>query len=66
MDPPYDKELEKQVLDICKDAPFVNKDTLFVIEASLDTSFDYLEEMGFELIKDKRYKTNRHVFVQLR
>lgn len=66
MDPPYDKELEKQVLIACKDAPFVSEDTLFIVEASLDTSFDYLDELGYELVKDKRYKTNRHVFVRLK
>lgn len=66
MDPPYDKELEKQVLIACTDVPFVSEDTLFVIEASLDTSFSYLEAFGYELVKDKRYKTNRHVFVRLK
>ena len=64
MDPPYDKELEKQVLSVLSTASFVNEDTLIVVEASLNTSFDYLEEYSFELIKDKIYKTNRHIFLR--
>lgn len=64
MDPPYDKDLEKQVLEVLGRASYVDSDTLIVAEASLDTSFDYLEEYGFTLVKDKRYKTNRHIFLR--
>ena len=64
MDPPYQKELEKQVLEILQDASYVTKDTLIVVEASLETSFDYLEAYGFSMIKEKKYKTNQHVFLK--
>ncbi|MGI6094285.1 MAG: 16S rRNA (guanine(966)-N(2))-methyltransferase RsmD [Lachnospiraceae bacterium] len=66
MDPPYEKEWEKQVLAACRYASFVTEDTLFVIEASLHTSFSYLDDLGYEIIKDKKYKTNRHVFVRIK
>lgn len=66
MDPPYDSMLEKQVLEQLSGMKYVTEDTLIVVEASLKTDFDYLEELGFEITKDKRYKTNKHVFIQRR
>lgn len=62
MDPPYERDYEKQVLQILFTAPYVSENTLIVIESSLDCDFSYLEQMGFELTKEKRYKTNKHVF----
>ena len=63
MDPPYNKDLEKQVLWALRNNSCINGDTVLIIEASLTTSFDYLEEYGYELIKRKEYKTNVHMFV---
>lgn len=63
MDPPYDCGLERQMLEYLKDSGLIDKQSTLIIEASLHTSFDYLEELGFVLEKNKEYKTNRHVFV---
>lgn len=65
MDPPYDKGLEQELLSRIKDMPYIDEDTLFVVEAKLDTSFDYLDEMGYTVYKEKRYKTNKHMFLYL-
>ncbi len=65
MDPPYGKGLEKQVLSVLKDKKF-SVDTLIVIEASLDEDFSYLDDMGFDITKEKRYKTNKHIFIEKR
>ena len=62
MDPPYDHDNERRALEILKDAPYVTRHTLIVIEASLGTDFTYLAKLGFILEKEKRYKTNKHVF----
>lgn len=64
MDPPYNRLLEKQVLTCLKDMKFVTDDTMIIVEASLETDFDYAEELGFEVYKEKRYKTNKHVFLR--
>lgn len=64
MDPPYGQDYEKQVLRLLKDMAYVTEDTLIVTEAALDTDFSYVEELGYEIIKDKRYKTNKHVFLK--
>ena len=29
-----------------------------------DTDFDYLTELGYEIVKEKIYKTNKHVFIK--
>ncbi len=64
MDPPYNMGHEKQVLTYLKDMKFVTDDTMIIVEASLDTDFAYLEKLGFEIYKEKRYKTNKHVFIR--
>ena len=64
MDPPYNKELEKEVLITLSDSDILKDDTLIVVEASNDTDFDYLTELGYEIVKEKIYKTNKHVFIK--
>lgn len=64
MDPPYNMDLEKDVMYQLSNSSIIDEDTIIIIEASLDTEFDYLEDYGFEPYKFKKYKTNQHVFVQ--
>lgn len=65
MDPPYNKELEKKVLTSFREkSDIYDENTLIIIEASLETNFDYLGELGYELVRVKKYKTNQHVFVR--
>lgn len=66
MDPPYNNLLEKDVLNFLANSDLLSEDALIIIEASLETDFSYLEEMGFSLIKKKEYKTNVHMFVEQR
>ena len=63
MDPPYNHGWEKLVLEYLSSSPMVREDTLIVIEASKETEFDWLKSCGYHLIKNKEYKTNKHVFV---
>ena len=64
MDPSYGKGLEEQVLAVLKDASYVSEETLIIVEASLDTDFSYLESYGFATVREKKYKTNMHVFIR--
>jgi 16S rRNA (guanine966-N2)-methyltransferase len=64
MDPPYNQEYEKSVLEILRTASYVDEDTLIVVEASLETSFDYVGDLGFAIEKEKKYKTNKHIFIR--
>ena len=63
MDPPYGKELERQVLTFLSASPLISEDTLMIVEADLKTGFDYLESLGLECRREKIYKTNKHVFI---
>ncbi|MBR1852229.1 MAG: 16S rRNA (guanine(966)-N(2))-methyltransferase RsmD [Lachnospiraceae bacterium] len=64
MDPPYGQEHERHVLELLRHLPCVTEDTLIVVEADLKTDFDYVDDMGYICTKEKRYKTNKHVFLR--
>lgn len=64
MDPPYGQELEKQVLEALRGSSLVDGYTTIIIEADLRTEFDYAEDLGYRIIKKKKYKTNQHVFLE--
>ena len=64
MDPPYDRQIEKDILEVLSNSSIADSDTLIITEASLDTDFSYLKQMGYELLKEKKYKTNMHIFVK--
>lgn len=66
MDPPYNQGLEKQVFHFLGDSILVNQETIIIVEASLSTDFSYLDKFNLQLIKQKKYKTNQHVFVKKR
>ena len=66
MDPPYGRDLEKQVLCYLKDSSLLKEDTLLIVEAALRTDFSYLDEMGYILVREKLYKTNSHQFIKVR
>ena len=66
MDPPYEKQLERQVLSYLKDSSLADETTRIIIEASLETAFDYVEILGFEVAREKKYKTNQHIFLRKR
>ena len=62
MDPPYNQGLERTVLERLSRSGLLREDAVIVVEASLKTDFSYLEELGFYIRKEKKYKTNMHLF----
>lgn len=64
MDPPYQQEWEKKVLQQLTQLDILADDALIIVEASLDTDFSYVEELGYEMVRQKKYKTNQHVFLR--
>ena len=64
LDPPYRKGEEERVLRCLSRSTIVDKETLLVVEAARETAFDYVEELGFIMLKRKEYKTNQHVYFQ--
>ena len=65
MDPPYDKGYERSVLEYLYSSSLVTDDTLIVVEASNETDFDYLDDLGYEIVKYKKYKNNCHLFLKI-
>ena len=57
-------EEEFEHLRFLSKSSVLKPDTMIIVEASLDTDFSYLDELGFSVIKFKKYKTNMHVFIQ--
>ena len=66
MDPPYQAGLEEPVLGALSRADYVTEDTLIIMEAELGRDFSFTEDYGFEVVREKKYKTNKHVFMKLR
>lgn len=64
MDPPYNRLLEKKVLLELSHSSLVGNDTLIIVEADMKTNFDYLEALGFIIIREKKYGSNKHVFIK--
>lgn len=65
MDPPYGQGLEKEMLSYLRKSSLADGNTLIVVEADLETDFSYLSQEGYALLKEKKYKTNQHVFLTL-
>ena len=64
MDPPYKKGLEKEILHHPSFMDILEEKALVIIEADLETEFLNADYTGFRLLKEKIYKTNRHIFLE--
>ena len=63
MDPPYNHELEKMVLEYLQSSAVLDENTLIIVEADLDTDFGYVDDLGYQQLRSKEYKTNKHIFL---
>lgn len=63
-DPPYQKGYHRMLLMAAAGSRAVTEDTLLIIEETKDEDFSFCAELGFELIKEKIYKSNKHVFLR--
>lgn len=64
MDPPYGKGLEKEVLKSPGFHQILVDKALVIIEADLDTRLSDEDINGFRILKEKIYKTNKHIFLE--
>lgn len=63
MDPPYESGLDVEVLRLLSKASCVTEDTLVIVEATLQREVSEFENCGYTVSKEKKYKTNKHVFL---
>ena len=64
LDPPYQSETCRRVLTALDDMSYVTEDTLIIVETALDTDFSFLEETGLEIVREKDYRSQRHLFIR--
>ncbi|MBQ1527684.1 MAG: 16S rRNA (guanine(966)-N(2))-methyltransferase RsmD [Lachnospiraceae bacterium] len=62
MDPPYNEGMEKTVLKYIRGTELLKEDGLIVVESSVETGYDYVQGLGLEIFKEKRYRNNKHTF----
>ena len=65
-DPPYGQGYDEKLLRSALDSKSVTADTIIIIEEAISRDFSFAEAMGYEIVKQKDYKTNRHVFLKRR
>ena len=52
------------MLEYLSESTILSQDAVVIVESSLDTEFSYVEELGFSVIKEKIYTTNKHIFLE--
>ena len=60
----YNKLIEKQVLEALITRDYISDNTVIIVEASIETEFDYVSDLGYTITKEKVYKTNKHIFLK--
>jgi len=63
MDPPYGNLLEKEALEYLADSSLLKEEALIIVEMKLHEDYSYVKDLGYTVLKEKRYKTNMHVFL---
>ena len=66
MDPPYDLMEEENIMKQLLTSKILHEDTIIIIEAAMERDLRGIEELGYELYKEKFYKSNKHVFFRLK
>ena len=64
IDPPYESGLYERTFELLSRLPYVTEYTMLIAECNIDMDLSVFEDWGFEIIKEKRYKTNQHVFLK--
>lgn len=64
MDPPYNSNLESEIIFALQNSNIIYCDTIIVIEASKQTCFEFLKYTNFKIFKKKEYKSSQHVFLE--
>lgn len=64
MDPPYNNDLYVEPMKILSNSNIINDDSIIIIESSKEDDVSKVCDFGFELFKEKVYKSNKHVFLR--
>ena len=64
LDPPYQADTCKRALLELSAQPYVTEDTLIIVETALDTDFSFREGTGLVIVREKDYRSQRHLFIK--
>lgn len=64
LDPPYHSDVMKRTLLTLVQMPYVTEETIIIAETALDTEFDDLEDSGLAVVREKNYRSQRHLFLK--
>lgn len=64
MDPPYNQGYEQKIMEYLATSNIIHDDSVIIIEASIHTEISEIIKLGFSLIKEKKYKTNKHIYIE--
>lgn len=64
MDPPYASDAYRLTLDALSQMRYVTPYTIIIAEALREQDFSFVEHYGFQIVREKLYKNNKHVFMQ--
>lgn len=66
MDPPYQLNCEEGILRCLSNSSLLHENTSVIIEADLGKELPYTDIYGFEIVREKKYKTSKHLFLKLK
>ena len=64
MDPPYDKGLYLPVLEKLSKSKLIDEFSIIILEVGLKDDAIGVEDLGYEITKVKKYKSNKHIFLR--
>ena len=64
LDPPYESDIGRSTLLMLAKLPYVTQDTQIIVETSLTSDFSWVEDVGFALVREKTYRSQRHLFLR--
>jgi len=64
LDPPYDLGIYRRILEILGGSSLLSPDALVIAEARREEDFSFAEDCGFTVVREKVYKSNKHVFLR--
>lgn len=64
LDPPYGKGLEDQALTVLRETSLAGAGSMIIIEMKVDADIAHFSDLGYQVVRSKEYKTNKHVFLR--
>ena len=55
--------IEEDAVKSIEKLGLLKPDGWIIIEAAAVTSFDFIEQTGFQIIREKKYGSNKHLFI---